>query len=136
MQNSKRRQNQEEDLSGFGLKAKLATGIVTILGVATAFKFGQSLFKDSQESTAFSTSGFKGTPEYYAMRLRFAVTTWKGTDEDEIFSVAREMKSTAQWRAVQNAYSKLYRGDILMKDLQNDLNSEEYFQLIEILNSK
>lgn len=137
MHGKKQRANSEEALSGLTTKLAtgIATGIVTVVGAVGFYKFGQSLFQDQRESSAFASSAFKGTPEYYAYRLRFAIEGL-GTDEEEIFAVAIEVKTQSEWKSVQEAYSKLYRGDVLMKDLQGDLNQDEYFELVSIINDK
>ena len=58
-----------------------------------------------------------------------------GTDEEVIFSVFREIPSKSLYSKVQRAYQSLYNRN-LNRDLEEELSSDEYNEVIRILNAK
>jgi hypothetical protein len=58
-----------------------------------------------------------------------------GTNEQMVLQVFSEIPSKAMYTRVQKEYANLY-GRSLNADLEEELSSEEYNELIRILNAK
>jgi 5,10-methylene-tetrahydrofolate dehydrogenase/methenyl tetrahydrofolate cyclohydrolase len=58
-----------------------------------------------------------------------------GTNEEMVFKVFNDMPSKSMYAKVQKEYSKMY-GRSLNADLEDELSSDEYNELIRILNAK
>jgi len=58
-----------------------------------------------------------------------------GTNEEMVLQVFREIPSKSMYSKVQREYFNLY-GKSLNADLEQELSSEEYNELIRILNAK
>ena len=81
----------------------------------------------------------EGNEATYAKQLKMAFDNdmwfgW-GTDEEAIRKVLRAIPSKEYFRKVINSYQKLYARS-LMKDMQDELTSAEYNEMLAILSVK
>lgn len=81
----------------------------------------------------------EGNPATYATLFKMAfdndnVLGW-GTNEELVMQTARDIPSKKLYDKVQSAYATLYKSQ-LNADLQSELSSEEYLQVMKIINAK
>lgn len=116
--------------------------IYSTLGVGTAtglFLLGRHFYNKMRSSISQSHSLEEGDPATYAKQLKMAFDNdnyfgW-GTNEKMVMQVFNEIPSKSMYTKVQKEYSRLY-GRSLNADLEDELSSDEYNELIRILNSK
>ena len=110
------------------------------LGTATGlFLLARHYYKKVQVNRSEKHSLEEGDPATYAKQLKMAFENdnyfgW-GTNEDAVFQVFREIPTKSMYSKVQKEYMKLY-GKSLNADLEDELSSDEYNELIRILNEK
>jgi hypothetical protein len=102
-----------------------ATGLVLLI---------RHFYKKEKGKVTASKSLEEGNPATYARQLGMAILG-VGTDEDAIFKVFNEIPSKAMYKKVQAAYTSLY-GNELTTDLEDDLASSDYNELIRIISLK
>ncbi|SKC47235.1 hypothetical protein [Ohtaekwangia koreensis] len=116
--------------------------IYSTLGVGTAtglFLLGRHFYKKSQANRSEKHSLEEGDPATYAKQLKMAFDndnylSW-GTDEEAITKVFQELPSKRMFERVQKEYFRMYSRS-LNADLEEELSSEEYNNLIRLLNAK
>lgn len=116
--------------------------IYSTLGLGTAtglFFLARHFYKKSQANRSEKRSLEEGDPATLAKQLKMAFDNdnylgW-GTNEDMVKRVFEEIPSKSMYSKVQKEYSRLY-GKSLNADLEEELSSEEYNELIRILNAK
>lgn len=110
------------------------------LGTATGlFLLGRHFYKKAQATTSQKHSLEEGDPATFAKQLKMAFDNdnyagW-GTNEEMVFQVFSNLPSKSMYTKVQREYSRLY-GRSLNADLEDELSSDEYNELIRILNAK
>jgi Annexin len=110
------------------------------LGTATGLFFlGRHFINKVQANQSQKDSLDEGDPATFAKQLKMAFDNdnyagW-GTNEKMVFKVFNELPSKTMYGKVQREYSRLY-GKSLNADLEDELSSEEYNELIRILNAK
>lgn len=110
------------------------------LGSATGLFFlVRHFYKKAQANLSQKHSLEEGDPATFAKQLRMAFDNdnsfgW-GTNEEVVMQVFNELPSKSMYAKVQKEYSRLY-GRSLNADLENELSSDEYNELIRILNAK
>jgi Annexin len=116
--------------------------IYSILGAGSAtglFLLGRHIYKKTVANRSQSDSMEEGDPATFAKQLKMAfdndVAFGWGTNEDAVTSVFEEIPSKSMYSKVQKEYSNMY-GRNLNADLEDELSSDEYNQLIRILNGK
>ena len=80
-----------------------------------------------------------GNPAAFASQLKLAFENdsafgW-GTDEEAVFRVLECIPNLAAFKKVQRAYQDLYNTS-LSADLREELSTEEYYQVLQIINAK
>lgn len=116
--------------------------IYSALGLGTAtglFFLARHFFKKEKANQAQKSSLDEGDPATYAKQLKMAFDNdnsfgW-GTNEEQVFRVFNDIPSKNMYTKVQREYSNMY-GKSLNADLEDELSSEEYNELIRILNAK
>jgi len=116
--------------------------IYSTLGVGTAtglFFLVRHFYKKSQANRSEKRSLVEGNPATYAKQLKMAFDNdnymgW-GTNEEAITKVFEELPSRKMFEQVQKEYFRMYSRS-LNADLEDELSSEEYNNLIRILNAK
>lgn len=116
--------------------------IYSALGLGTAtglFFLVRHFYKKSRANISQKRSLETGDPATLAKQLKMAFDNdnylgW-GTNEEMVLQVFREIPSKSMYSKVQREYFNLY-GKSLNADLEQELSSEEYNELIRILNAK
>jgi hypothetical protein len=110
------------------------------LGTATGLFFlVRHFYKKTRANVSQKKSLEVGDPATFAKQLKMAFDNdnylgW-GTNEEVIMQVFKEIPSKTMYSKVQREYFNLY-GKSLNADLEQELSSEEYNELIRILNAK
>src|SRR6188768_577367 len=116
--------------------------IYSTLGLGTAtglFLLGRHLYKKTRANISQRNSLEVGDPATFAKQLKMAFDNdnyagW-GTNEKMVIQVFNEIPSKSMYTKVQREYASLY-GKSLNADLEDELSSEEYNELIRLLNAK
>jgi hypothetical protein len=118
------------------------TVIYSVLGLGAAtglFFLARHFYKKTRQNAAENSSMEEGNPATYAKQLKMAFDNdnWAGwgTDEETVFNVFNSLPSYAMYQKVQKKYFDLY-GEPLNKRLEDELSSEEYNEVIRIINLK
>lgn len=110
------------------------------LGTATGLFFlARHFYKKTRSNISQKKSLEVGDPATFAKQLKMAFDNdnsmgW-GTNEEMVMQVFSEIPSKAMYTKVQKEYSNLY-GRSLNADLEEELSSDEYNELIRVLNAK
>lgn len=116
--------------------------IYSVLGAGTAtglFLLARKMIKKAISNNTEKHSLDEGDPATYAKQLKMAFDNdmafgW-GTNEQQVFRVFNEMSSKSMYTKVQREYSRMYNRS-LNADLEDELSSDEYNELIRILSTK
>ncbi|MFZ6014471.1 MAG: hypothetical protein ACOYXT_29295 [Bacteroidota bacterium] len=116
--------------------------VYSALGLGTAtglFLVARHFYKKTLENRSQKHSLEEGDPSTFAKQLKMAFENDNyfgvGTNEKLVKKVFEEIPSKSIYGKVQREYFRLY-GKNLNADLENELDSEEYNELIRILNAK
>lgn len=111
-----------------------------ILGSATGLFFlGRHLYRNIRANAAQKDSLEVGDPATFAKQLKMAFDNdlafgW-GTNEEAVKAVFLQIPTKSMYSKVQKEYSKMYNRS-LNANLEDELSSDEYNELIRILNAK
>jgi hypothetical protein len=116
--------------------------IYSSLGVGTAtgmLLLVRHFYKKALANRSEKNSLEEGDPATFAKQLKMAFENdnylgW-GTNEKVVSQVFQEIPSKSMYSKVQKEYFRMY-GKSLNADLENELSSDEYNQVIRILNAK
>lgn len=116
--------------------------IYSTLGLGTAtglFFLARHFYKKTRANISQKHSLEVGDPATFAKQLKMAFDNdtylgW-GTNEKMVMQVFNEIPSKSMYTKVQKEYSNLY-GKSLNADLEDELSSDEYNELIRVLNAK
>ncbi len=116
--------------------------VYSTLGLGTAtglFFLARHFYKNVKTNVSQKHSLEVGNPATFAKQLKMAFDNdnyagW-GTNEKMVIQVFNEIPSKSMYTKVQKEYANLF-GKSLNADLEDELSSEEYNELIRILNAK
>lgn len=116
--------------------------VYSTLGVGAAtglFLVARHFIKKAITNSSEKHSLEEGDPATFAKQLKMAFDNdmafgW-GTNEKQVLQVFNDIPSKSMYSKVQREYSRLY-GRSLNADLEEELSSDEYNELIRILNAK
>ncbi len=116
--------------------------IFSTLGLGTAtglFLLGRHFYKKSQSKRSEKNSLEEGDPATFAKQLKMAFENdnyfgW-GTNIEMVNKVFQDVPSKKMYDKVQKEYFRMY-GKSLNADLESEMSSDEYNELIRILNAK
>jgi hypothetical protein len=116
--------------------------VYSTLGIGTAtgfFLLGRHFYKKYQANQTERNALDEGDPATFAQQLKMAFENdnyfgW-GTNYKMVKQVFNEIPSKSAYSKVQTAYARLFSKS-LNADLQDELSSEEYNEIIRILNAK
>jgi hypothetical protein len=116
--------------------------VYSTLGVGTAtglFFLGRHFYKKTLANRSEKNSLDEGDPATFAKQLKMAFENdnyfgW-GTNTKVVTQVFQEIPSKSMYSKVQKEYFRQY-GKSLNADLEDELSSDEYNELIRILNTK
>ncbi len=123
----------------FTLEEKIKYGILGLVVLGGSFFIGRKLVRKAKSTSEEKKTYEEGNEATYAKQLKMAFENdmwfgW-GTDEEAIRKVLRAIPSKEYFRKVINSYQKLYARS-LMKDMQDELTSTEYNEMLAILSVK
>ena len=110
------------------------------LSSATGLLFlARHFYKKTRTNISQKNSLEIGDPATFAKQLKMAFDNdnyagW-GTNEKMVMQVFSELPSKSLYAKVQKEYARLY-GKSLNADLEDELSSDEYNELIRVLNAK
>jgi hypothetical protein len=116
--------------------------VYSTLGIGTAtglFFLGRHFYKKTLANRSEKNSLEEGDPATFAKQLKMAFENdnyfgW-GTNTKVVTQVFQEIPSKSMYSKVQKEYFRQY-GKSLNADLEDELSSDEYNELIRILNTK
>lgn len=116
--------------------------VYSTLGAGTAtglFFLARHFYKKTISNLAERRSLEEGDPATFAKQLKMAFENdnyfgW-GTNWEVVKQVFQEIPSKSMYSKIQREYSRLYNKS-LNADLEDELTSDEYNELIRILNAK
>lgn len=116
---------------GFSLLGLAAAGTLAYL----AYRFLKKHKQDKVQQGAIN----EGNPATYATLFKMAFDNdnmlgW-GTNEEMVFQTAKQLPTRKFYDSVQSAYATLFKSQ-LNADLKSELSSDEYLQIMKIINSK
>ena len=134
--------NQETSIhqqDEFTLEEKVKYGILGVILLGGSFFIGRKLVRRAKSYSEEKKTYEEGNEATYAKQLKMAFENdmwfgW-GTDEEAIRKVLRAVPSKEYFRRVINSYQKLYSRS-LMKDMQDELTSTEYSEMLAIIGAK
>ena len=134
--------NQETSIhqqDEFTLEEKIKYGILGVIVLGGSFFIGRKLVRRAKSYSEEKKTYEEGNEATYAKQLKMAFENdmwfgW-GTDEEAIRKVLRAIPSKEYFRKVINSYQRLYSSS-LMKDMQDELTSAEYNEMLAILSVK
>lgn len=123
----------------FTLEEKIKYGIIGLVVLGGAFFIGRSLIRKARSNDEQKKAYDDDNPATAAQKLKLAFENdnwfgW-GTDEAAIRDVLEKIRSKEEFDKVIKSYQRLYSRS-LMADMQNELSTEEYAEVVDILSSK
>jgi hypothetical protein len=118
----------------------VAIGSTIALGTATGLFFlGRHFVRSIRANASQKDSMEEGDPATFAKQLKMAfdndVAFGWGTNEEAVMAVFQNIPSKNMYGKVQKEYSRMYNRS-LNADLEDEMSSDEYNELIRILNAK
>lgn len=123
----------------FTLKETITYSILGVVVLGGSFFVGRSLVRKARSNNEERKTYEEGNEATFAKQLKMAFDNdmwfgW-GTDEEAIRKTLRTVPSKDVFRKVINSYQKLYARS-LMKDMQDELTSTEYSEMLAIIGAK
>jgi hypothetical protein len=123
----------------FTLKETVTYSILGVVVLGGSFFVGRSLVRRARSTGEEKKTYEEGNEATFAKQLKMAFDNdmwfgW-GTDEEAIRKTLKAVPSKDVFRKVINSYQKLYARS-LMKDMQDELTSTEYSEMLAIIGSK
>ena len=123
----------------FTTKEKLQYGLLSIVVLGGSFYAGSRLVKKAKSNNEEKKTYQEGSSATYAKQIKMAFDndTWYGwgTDESSLRKTFRAIPSKESFKNVINAYQNLYSRS-MMKDMQEELTSTEYNEMLAIVAGK
>ncbi|MGF2410746.1 hypothetical protein [Ferruginibacter sp.] len=123
----------------FTLKETITYSLLGVIVLGGSFFVGRSMIRKARSNNEERKTYEEGNEATLAKQLKMAFDNdmwfgW-GTDEEAIRKTLRAVPSKEYFRKVINSYQKLYARS-LMKDMQDELTSTEYNEMLAIINAK
>jgi Annexin len=123
----------------FSIKETVTYTLLGVVVLGGSFFLGRSLIRKARADSEEKKSYEEGNEAAFAKQLKMAFDNdmwfgW-GTDEAAIRRTLQAVPSKDVFRKVINSYQKLYARS-LMKDIQDELTSTEYNEMLAIINAK
>ncbi|GAC1599247.1 MAG: hypothetical protein NVS3B8_11810 [Chitinophagaceae bacterium] len=127
------------DHDEFTVKEKITYGIIGLVVLGGSFFIGRSIIRKARATTEEKKTYEDGTPATYAKQVKMAFDNdmwwgW-GTNEEVLRKTIIAIPSKDEFRKVINSYQKLYARS-MMADMQDELTSSEYNELLAIIAGK
>jgi hypothetical protein len=130
-------QYEYEDDNSMSTREVLLYGMGSLLLLGGTFFIGRKLLRDAVKKNEENTSVDEDSVANYAKGIKMAFDNdgWWGTDEDALRSVLSKIPSKVVFEKVMKSYQRLYNKS-LMAEMQSELNTSEYNEMLAIINSK
>lgn len=124
---------------GFTPKEIVTYSLLGVVVLGGSFFIGRSLVRRARSTGEEKKTYEEGNEATFAKQLKMAFDNdmwfgW-GTDEEAIRKTLRAVPSKEVFRKVINSYQKLYARS-LMKDMQDELTTTEYSEMLAIIGAK
>lgn len=124
---------------GFTPKEIVTYSLLGVVVLGGSFFIGRKLVRRAKSFSEERKTYEEGNEATYAKQLKMAFENdnwfgW-GTDEEAVRKTLQLIPSKEYFRKVINSYQKLYSRS-LMKDMQEELTSTEYNEMIAIIGAK
>lgn len=123
----------------FTTKEKVQYGLLSVVVLGGSFYAGSKLVKKAKSNIEEKRTYQEGSSATYAKQIKMAFDndTWFGwgTDEAALRKTIRAIPSKEGFKNVINAYQNLYSRS-MMKDMQEELTSTEYNEMLAIIGGK
>ncbi len=134
--------NQETSIQEhdeFTLEEKIKYGILSLVVLGGSFFIGRSIIRKVRANTEEKKTYEEGNAATYAKQIKMAFENdmwwgW-GTDEEALRKVIRAIPSKEEFKKVINSYQKLYARS-MMADMQDELTTNEYNEMLAIIATK
>jgi len=127
-------QNQHETWT---LKEKIIYSLLGLVGVGGTVWLGRKLILDARSNKEQNQSFEDGSSATIAKQIKMAFENdgWWGTNTTALRDALVSVQSQEDWDKAVKSYQKLYNSN-LFKDLSDELQSTEYNEMLQIINSK
>ena len=120
----------------FTLEEKIKYGILGLMVIGGSFFIGRAIIRKARATSEEKKTYEEGNAATYAKQIKMAFENdmwwgW-GTDEEALRRAIRAIPSKDEFRKVINSYQKLYARS-LMADMQSDLTTSEYNEMLAII---
>lgn len=118
-------------------KSKIQYSILGVAMLGGLVLLGRHFIRKVQTNQEQAKTYEEGNPATYAKQIKMAFENdgWWGTNTEALRTAIQSVKSKSEFRKVMTAYQKLYHSSLL-GDMQNELQSSEYTELLAILSAK
>lgn len=118
-------------------KEKIQYGLLGIAVLGGMVLIGRSIIRKTRSNSEERKSYEDGSAAAIAKQIRMAFENdgWWGTDKDKLREAIRNVGSKADFEQVMASYQRLYNST-LMRDMQEELKSTEYSEMLAILAAK
>jgi hypothetical protein len=123
--------------SSLTTKEKIQFGLLGIVVLGGAVMIGRSMIRKAQSNTEERKTYEDGSAAAIAKQIRMAFENdgWWGTDKDKLREAIRSVPSKGDFEQVMASYQRLYNST-LMRDMQEELKTTEYSEMLAILAAK
>jgi hypothetical protein len=121
----------------FTLKEKIGYTLLSVVVLGGSFFIGRNLIRNAKASSEEKKTYEEGSASDSAKRIKMAFDNdgWPGTDEEAIRTVMRAIPSKEEVKKVITSYERLYNSS-LMRDLKDELQASEYYEMLAIIAGK
>ena len=125
------------DGTGMTLKEKIQYSLLGIIVVGGALIVGGNAIRKAAADNEQKKTLDDGSAATYAKQIRMAFENdgWWGTDVTAIRNAMRAIPNRALFREVLASYAKLYNKSLLA-DMQDELTTSEYQEMLYIISAK
>jgi hypothetical protein len=129
--------NQYEDDNSLSAREVILYSMGGLLLIGGTFFLGRKLVRDAVKKNEESTSVDDDSIASYAKGIKMAFDNdgWWGADKNALRNVMSSIPSKDVFSKVIKSYQRLYNRS-LMADMQSELNTTEYNEMIAIVNAK
>lgn len=124
------------------MKEKLVYGLLGLIGVGGTIWLGKKIYLNTRANKEENQSFEDGSSATIAKQIKMAFENdgWWGTNTTALRQTLLSVQSQEDWNKVLKSYEKLYSTPTakanLLKDLSDELQSTEYNEMLQIINSK
>lgn len=123
----------------FTSQEKIKYAVLGLVVIGGSFFIGRTLIRNARATSEEKKTFEEGNPATYAKQIKMSFDNdmwwgW-GTDEQALRRVVMTIPSKEEFKKVINSYQKLYARS-MMADMQEELSSSEYNEMLAIVAAK